>query len=104
MDNIGYTIKNGLPHIQKVAGKALDYTLDLTDVCALIGAHVGDFTVTATGLTVTETSKTGDAVSIILDGGMVGYNYPVHLDFDYTGVPARNDRRTIVIEIVSCRM
>lgn len=104
MDTIGYIIKDGLPHIQKVAGKPLDYTLDLTDVCAFIGAHVGAFTVTAGGLTVNEATQNGDAVTIILAGGIVGYSYHVHLDFDYTGVPARSDRRTIVIEVVAERM
>jgi hypothetical protein len=104
MDEIGYIIKDGLPHITKSAGSKLDYTLDVTDVCALIGANVGAFTVTATGLTVAETTQIGDAVTVILEGGIAGYKYPVHLDFDYTGTPARKDRRSIVVEVVAARM
>jgi hypothetical protein len=104
MDTIGYIIKDGLPHIQKAAGKTLDYTLDLSDVMALVGANIDTFSVTATGLTVVETVKTGNAVTVLLDGGMPGYSYPVHLDFNYTGTPARDDRRTIVIEVVAARM
>lgn len=104
METIGYTIKDGLPHIQKVAGKTLDYTLDLTDVMALVSANIDTFAVSAAGLTVVETIKTGNAVTVLLDGGLPGYRYFVHLDFTYTGTPARDDRRSIVVEVVATRM
>lgn len=101
----GYTIKNGLPHIQLVAGKSLDYTFDLTDVCEAAGADIASYAVVAPpGVTASNDSKEGNAVTTVLTAAIANNKYPVHLDFTYTGTPARTDRRTIVLETVSARM
>lgn len=102
-----YDIKaDGLPHIQKVAGRRLDYTFDLTDYFTAIGATMGEYTVRAhPGLAVNQADciKTGNAVTVFIDGGTAGYTCPVHLDFEISGANARDDTRTIVIDVVATR-
>lgn len=101
----GYYMKDGLPHIDKVAGVTLEYTFGLTAYFAAIGANMGGFTVTAQGLAYdqAETVKNGDDVTVFVGGGVVNRAYPVHLDFTYTGTTARSDRRTIVINVVAAK-
>lgn len=108
MQNEFTTGQDGLPHIEKVAGKRLDYTFDLSDYFAGIGADMGAFTVAAPavlGVVQGECIKQGNAVTVFAgdQGDVAGYSHPVTLHFDITGGPGRDDSRTIVIDVVRAK-
>lgn len=102
-----YTIgADGLPHIPKVAGKKLEFSLDLSDYMAEIGAGLSSFAVIIPSGLISDSSeniKNGDVATVFISGGTTGYSYPIHFDFTISGSPSRTDRRTIVIDVVSVR-
>lgn len=101
--NEDFTLVDGIPHIEKRAGDKLDYTFDMTDYMLGIDATMGEYSVRHEGSIIvppTEISKDGEAVTVLIDGGVRGYSCAVHLDFALSGTPGRHATKTIVIDVV----
>jgi hypothetical protein len=94
--------KNGLPTIQKRATSQLDYPFDWNAWLAQIGDQIATYSVSVPdGITKAGVMMQDGFVTVWLDGGRVGYKYPVRCDIATASNPPRKDSRTIVVEIIA---